>query len=151
MGIKITCYTLFDITQTGVSNRYKPEPNVDLKEWIYKRNTQYNFDTILQVISLRSQPEVLNEPEKIHIRFDQFHDFGFIYQQVEEETYPCWKFVFEVQHSRVFENDSDELGRLYYDCDQVPMILCGTETTYLMNFLDTTPELRNIHFYINHD
>lgn len=151
MCIKITCYTLFDITQTGVSNRYKPNPNVDMKEWTHKRNTQCNFDTILQVISLRSQPEVLNEPEKINIRFDEFGNFGFAYQQLENETYPCWKFVFEVQHCRVFENDSNELGSLYYDCDQVPMILCGTEINDLMNFLDTTPELRNIHFYINHD
>lgn len=151
MGIKITCYTLFDITRTGISNRYKPGPDVDTKEWLYKRNTQCNFDTILQVISLRSQPEVLNWPEKIQVRFDEFDHFGFTYQQTENETHPCWKFVFEVQHSRVFENDNHELGSLYYDCDQVPMILCGTETNDLMNFLDTTPELRNIHFYINHD
>lgn len=146
MGIKIACYTLFDITATGVLNRTRPGIDMNDKEWIYKRNTQCNFDTILQVISLRSQPEIVNNPEKSSIKFDEFEQFGFMYQQQENETYPCWKFIFEVQHPSVFTNDKDELGSLYYDCDQVPMVLCGTEWDKLPNFLDTTPELRNIYF-----
>lgn len=149
MGTKITCYTLFDITQSGVLNRSRPGLDIDVVEWTYKRNTQCNFDTILQVISLRSQPEILDNPEKIEIRFDEFENFGFLYQQVENEVYPCWKFVFEVQHKSVFDNGTHELGSLYYDCDQVPMILCKTEVDKLSNFLDTTPELRNIYFKIN--
>jgi hypothetical protein len=151
MGIKITCYTLFDITSTGVLNRSKPNPDVDVEKWMFERNTQCNFDTILQVISLRSQPEVLEKPQHLKIRFDEFENFGFLYQQQENETYPCWKFVFEVQHSSVFDNGISELGSLYYDCDQVPMILCGTEWDKLPNFLDTTPELKNIYFATNYE
>lgn len=151
MSIKITCYTLFDITQSGVLNRSRPGVDVDIKEWTYKRNTQCNFDTILQVISLRSQPDVISSPEKLSIQFDKFDKFGFMYQQIEKEFYPCWKFTFEVQHPSVFDNGTHELGALYYDCDQVPMILCQTEMDKLSNFLDTTPELRNIYFKINHE
>lgn len=151
MGIKITCYTLFDITQTGVLNRAKPGLDVDHSDWVYKRNTQCNFDTILQVISLRSQPEILESPKKIEIQFNTFEHFGFLYEQVENQVYPCWKFAFEIQHSSVFDNGTHELGSLYYDCDQVPMIQCGTEINKVSNFLDTTPELRNIYFEINHE
>ena len=54
MSYRIRCYTLFDITRTGVLNRkspamYNPE---ELKSWEYKRNTQANYDTILQIINL---------------------------------------------------------------------------------------------------
>lgn len=150
MSIKIACYTLFDITQTGVLNRSKSGTNNDV-DFLLKRNTQCNFDTILQIISLRSQPEVLEIPTKENLRLDEFTNFGFMYQQVENETYPVWRFLFEVQHASVFDNGINELGSLYYDCDQVPMILCGTEWDKLPNFLDTTPELKNIHFTIHYE
>jgi hypothetical protein len=80
------------------------------------------------------------------IRFDEFENFGFLYHQKENETYPMWQFEFEVQHASVFENGIEELGSLYTDCDGIPMIKCGTEWTELPTFLDTTPELRNIYF-----
>lgn len=151
MSFTLTCYTLFDITQTGVINRNKPGSEDDPKIWLYKRNTQCNFDTILQVINLRSQPELLDKPEQIKIRFDEFDNFGFLFEQKENETYPCWKFNFNIQHPSVFSDGINDLGFLYNDCDQVPMILCGTEWNKLPNFLDTTPELRNIYFKMLND
>jgi hypothetical protein len=147
MSFKITCYTLFDITQTGVMNRSRPVD--DDKSWIYKRNTQCNFDTILQAISLRSQPEVLSNPEKIYINFDEFDNFGFLFEQ-NDEVQACWKFEFIIQHPSVFDDGISELGALYNDCDSIPMILCGTEWDKLPNFLDSSPELRNIYFILSH-
>lgn len=146
MSFQITCYTLFDITQTGVLNRSRPAGEEITPEWLFKRNTQCNFDTVLQAISLRSQPEVVNYPEKINIRFDEFDNFGFLFQQEENETYPCWKFDFSIQHPSVFDDGINELGALYSDCDGVPMIHCGTEWNKLPTFLDTSPELKNIYF-----
>lgn len=146
MPHKICCYTLFDITHTGIPNRSKPPIDVDAEIWIHKRNTQSNFDTVLQGISLRSQPELISHPVREDIRFDEFENFGFLYQQKEEEIYPMWHFEFEVQHASVFENGIEELGSLYNDCDGIPMIKCGTEWIELPTFLDTTPELRNIYF-----
>jgi hypothetical protein len=118
------------------------------KEWIHKRNTQSNFDTIQQAISLRSQPEVVRIPEKILINFDQFTDFGFLFEQEEDETYPCWSFDFMVHHPSVFYDGVNELGGLYRDCDRVPMIKCRTEWDQLPTFLDTSDELRNIYFKV---
>lgn len=146
MSHKISCYTLFDITQTNIVNRSRPPADGKLEEWLYKRNTQSNFDTVLQAISLRSQPENISSPKKLMIRFDEFHHFGFLYQQEESMLYPCWNFEFEVQHSSVFDNGLNPFGNLYHDCDSIPIIKCGTEWDMLSNFLDTTTELKNIHF-----
>ncbi len=151
MSYKITCYTLFDITQTGVSNRPRPIVDADPDTWQYRRNTQCNFDTILQAISLRSQPEIISNPSKQAINFDEFDNFGFLFEQEENEKYPCWSFDFSIQHPSVFNDGISELGALYNDCDRVPMILCGTEWGKLPSFLDSSPELRNIYFLLNHD
>lgn len=147
----ITCYCLFDIAQTGVPNRSKPPSDQDVTEWAYKRNTQSNFDTILQAISLRSQPEIVKNPKRKDIRFDEFENFGFLFQQVESEMYPCWQFSFSVQHPSVFRDGTGELGSLYNDCHGVPMIKCGTEWDKLPNFTDCTPELKNLYFELNDD
>jgi hypothetical protein len=151
MSYTITCYTLFDITQTNVRNRARPEEDQLLQEWLYKRNTQCNFDTILQVVSLRSQPEVLESPNKIDIRFDEFTEFGFLFEQEEDKTYPCWTFKFALQHPSVFYDGINELGSLYRDCDQVPMIKTNTEWDKLPSFLDTSDELKNIYFEVSKD
>lgn len=151
MSFRITCYTLFDITQTGVLNRSRPGDDQDIAEWTRKRNTQANFDTILQVINMRSQPEIVSMPKRIDIRFDEFDNFGFLFEQQDDEKYPCWKFVFDIQHHSVFNDGINELGALYNDCHQVPMILCGTEWNKLPSFLDGSPELKNIYFMVNYD
>lgn len=148
MSFTITCYTLFDITQTGVINRHRPADDEELKPWLYKRNTQCNLDTILQAISLRSQPEITRIPEMKQIRFDEFTEFGFLFQQVDDEVYNCWSFDFTIQHPSVFNDGINELGALYNDCDTVPMIKCGTEWNKLPSFLDTTDELKNIYFKV---
>ena len=148
----ITCYTLFDITVTNVPNRQRPDIDKDPQEWYHKRNTQSNFDTIQQVISLRSQPEIIRKPSKIEIRFDKFTDFGFLFEQQEDETYPCWSFDFTVQHPSVFYDGIHDLGSLYRDCERVPMIKCHTMWDKLDTTLDSSDELRNIFFKtLNHD
>ena len=143
MNHRIICYTLFDITYTGVLNRAKPSLEEDIKTWTYRRNTQANFDTILQAISLRSQPDVKKMPVKSFISKsdnlfgDAFHAF--------DKPYAYWTFEFEVHHSSVFD-DVDELGALYADCDGIPMLICGTENPNLSNTLNVSKLYKNIHF-----
>lgn len=144
---RLCCYTLFDITQTGVMNRSRPE-SLDVEGWLQRRNTQCNFDTILQVISLRSQPELIKAPYVAQINFNEFDKFGFLYDQEEGKTHTCWKFEFEVQHTSVFENALNPLGALYKDCEGVPMIVCPSQYQKTPAFLDTTPDLKNIHFEV---
>jgi hypothetical protein len=148
MSYTITCYTLFDITPTGVVNRNRPVEDEEIASWLYKRNTQCNFDTVLQAISLRSQPEITRMPEKTQIRFDEFTDFGFLFEQKEDELYNCWSFDFQIQHASVFNDGINDLGALHSDCDTVPMIKTDTVWDKLPAFLDTSVELKNIYFKV---
>ena len=141
---RIRCHTLFDITQTGVLNRSKPIEE-DISNWVNRRNTQCNFDTVLQVISLRSQPEVVRVPIGVEMSDAELELFGFLYSN---EKINCWKFDFEIQHPSVFENGITPLGALYKDCEGVPMILCDNQHSMCPKFLVTTPELKNIHFEV---
>ena len=135
---------MFDITQTGVLNRSRPTED-DVSGWIKRRNTQSNFDTVLQVISLRSQPEIVRLPINTEMSEQDYEMFGFLYTN---EKVNCWKFEFEVQHSSVFENGIIPLGALYKDCEGVPMILCENQHSLCPKFLDVSPELKNIHFEV---
>lgn len=143
---RIRCHTLFDITQTGVLNRSKPTSE-EVDDWIERRNTQCNFDTILQVISLRSQPEVCKTPTRVEMTLTDFDNFGFLYKSNEDQISYCWHFDFEVQHPSVFENGIKPLGSLYNDCEGVPMILCKNQID-TPAFLNVTEELRNIYFEV---
>ena len=142
---RIGCHTLFDITQTGVLNRSKPASE-DVAGWIQRRNTQCNFDTVLQVISLRSQPEVCKVPTRTEMDDNDFDKFGFLYKPDIQSSY-CWHFDFEIQHPSVFENGIKPLGALYKDCEGVPMIVCENQLD-TPAFLDVTEELRNIYFEV---
>lgn len=142
---RIRCHTLFDITQTGVLNRSKPAGD-DVNTWIHRRNTQCNFDTILQVISLRSQPEVCKIPISVEMNESDLDKFGFLYKPSNQINH-CWNFDFEVQHPNVFENGIKPLGALYKDCEGVPMIVCDNQLD-TPAFLDVSEELRNIYFEV---
>jgi len=145
MSHRIACYTLFDITRTGVLNRGKPGEDIsNQNEWYRQRNTQCNFDTILQVISLRSQPDISHYPKKIELDLLGSHKFGTSYKS--KEPVPVWTFDFEVHHASVFEDGINELGHLYEDCKDVPMVKCDTQFINLGNNLDVTNEKRNIYF-----
>jgi hypothetical protein len=141
----MSCYTLFDITETGILNRSKPTGD-DIQEWILKRNTQCNFDTILQVISLRSQPDQVKSPIRIQLVDSDLDKFGFLFENNETLPVYYWKFDFEVHHSSVFENGIMPYGALYKDCEGVPMINCPTQLNGVTSFLNITEELQNIYF-----
>jgi hypothetical protein len=153
MSFKLKCYTLFDITKTGNIHR-KPPINGTIdqtKRWEKTRNTQTNFDTIIQVISLRSQPEDITDPVQEIILFDGSLDmFGFLFDN-EDTAQSLWSFEFTIPHNKVFDDGVNELGYLYNDCDGVPMIKVGSEWEKLPNFLNTTPELKNIYFEVIND
>lgn len=149
MSYKIRCHTLFDITQTGVLNRRLPQGLPDEKaiKLEQERKTQCNFDTVIQVISLRSQPENITVPISYKTVLTDVSKFGFLFEEVDIEQ-NCWMFDFNITHASVFSNGIDELGALFQDCNGVPMIKVGNEFDKLSSFLDTSPELRNIYFEV---
>jgi hypothetical protein len=148
MSLKIRCYTLFDITRTGITNRRNvPIPVAEKATlWEQQRNTQCNLDTIVQVISLRGLPEDITIPHKEEILLSENEKFGFLFES--EEPCSMWTFDFSIMHDEVFNDGTTQLGYLFSDCTGVPMIHVGTELNKLPVFLDVTPELRNIYFEV---
>lgn len=110
--MKISCWTKFDITATGVTGHFKSAriPFTDRSgqtinnegDWHRARNQQRNWETVQQIISLRAQIFDLSMPE---------HDN----QQ--------WTFEFTVEQEGLFTLDSDPVGILKQDCAGVPMLL----------------------------
>lgn len=144
----IKCHTLFDITSTGVTNR---KPPIDLSEekrneWVLNRNRQNNFDTLIQVISLRTQPEDITKTSVTEVDFSTDTKFGFLFEN--EDPQQSWSFTFSIYYSNVYNDGINELGALYADCDGVPMLKIGSEWDKLPSFLDTSPELRNVYFEV---
>lgn len=141
MGIKIRCSTLFDITKTNITNRRPATDLPNLAEWQRKRNSQVNFDTLIQVISLRAQPEDITAPKVTEVNLAETDKFGFMIRS--EAPVGVWSFTFYVNYGQVFKDEEGEYGALYADCESVPMINMDSN---LPAFLDISPELKNVHF-----
>lgn len=109
--MKILCRTLFDITATGVTGHYKPSripfqdsagQHIDTVEaWNRARNQQRNWETVTQLLSLRTQLVNINTPTKTHTE---------------------WTFEFEIDNDNLFWTANDDLGILKHDCEGVPML-----------------------------
>jgi hypothetical protein len=150
--MRIKCYTLYDITQTNVNFRKKHTEIVPSDE-MKQRSQQSNFETILQIINLRSQPEEISESicEEVSIDKLENFNFGYLYKKSYNKNIDIvrvWSFTFSVDHSDVFNNGIDDLGNLSDDCDQVPMILKLEESLKLPNQMNFTDEQRNVYFEI---
>lgn len=150
--MRIKCYTLYDITQTNVNFRKKNTEIVPADE-MKKRSQQSNFETILQIINMRSQPEEISNSELTVINIDDLKDFnfGYLYEKSYNKTIKkinVWSFTFSVDHADVFNNGINDLGSLSDDCNQVPMILKLEETFKLSNQMNISDEQRNIYFEV---
>jgi hypothetical protein len=122
--MKIQCQTLFDITATGTTGHVKPSrmPYQDLagtkifntESWNRSRNQQRNWETVTQLISLRTQVDNLKEPQRINDR---------------------WCFEFEVENQNLFANGQDKLSVLKVDCAGVPMLVGLDESAQTVTVL----------------
>lgn len=142
--MKIRCITLFDITKTDVNSRRPSSVLDDPVIYNKRRNQQINFETILQIINMRSQPEDITTPVKIMETLKNSTIWGTTYKS--KELIPCWAFMFTISHDGVFNDGNSELGSLFKDCDGVPMITHLDEWPKLEAKLSVTVEYKNIHF-----
>jgi hypothetical protein len=108
---KILCRCLFDITATGITGHYKSSriPFTDRAgnsivnelSWNRARNQQRNWETLTQIISLRTQVD-LTLPEK----FDG-----------------AWEFEFTTETPDAYGPPDDPTSILKADAAGVPMLL----------------------------
>jgi hypothetical protein len=150
--MRVRCYTLFDITQTNVNSRRKGletdacPVNVDKQ-----RSQQSNLETILQVASMRSQPEQHSTPTVSEIKMSEESPWGYSYLRQKITKVKIWSFDFEISHTSVFNNGIEELGNLNQDCSGVPMIVNLDESLKLSGQLDISDGGRNIYFEVVND
>lgn len=102
--MKYKVKTLFDITATGVTGHYKSARAgfIEKDSWDRARNQQRNFETIQQLLSLRTN--IFNISKPIRVK-------------------DCWEFEFEVESDGVYGNDQDPMGILRGDAVGVPMLV----------------------------
>jgi len=135
--VKFICKTLFDITATGVTGHYKSSrvPFQDLTgtsitneiSWNRARNQQRNWETITQLISLRTQISELQNPKK------------------NKNT---WSFEFESETPYAFGPEDDPTKLLLSDSAGVPMLIGLGNIKNLAPLLIVSGSDQNIWFDI---
>ena len=111
--MKYVCQTRFDITATGVTGHYKSAriPFQDRagqtikneESWNRSRNQQRNWETLTQILSLRTQLFLLTDP-------------------VADLTGTRWMFEFETESDGIYGPESDPVSILRADANGVPML-----------------------------
>ena len=135
--MKLMCRTFFDCSYTGVTGNYRAGHtpfmdrtgrNIDsVESWHFARNQQRNWETLLQMISLRAQPVIVRYPEVTHSQ---------------------WTFEFEVESAGVYSSTANEnsVDILLAECNDIPMIVNLTETKTLEPSLCVAGSKQNIWF-----
>jgi hypothetical protein len=112
-------YTLVDITATGV---IRSQDN-DSQE----RNQQRNWETLLQCIGLRTQPQNIHIPGAMELELSGMA-FGDFYTGIQR----VWTWSWSVESNGVYDLPGNPLGGLLEDLEQVPIIAGLTETARFM-------------------
>jgi hypothetical protein len=137
--MRYMCQTLFDITATGVTGHFKTtripfvdqagQKVVDQESWDRSRNQQRNWETLTQILGLRTQLFDMSRP-------------------IRDRAGTTWMFEFETEITGAFGPDSDPCEVLRVDAEGVPMILDLDNRSDLLPFLKTNGSEQNIWFAV---
>lgn len=135
--MKYACQTLFDITATGTTGHCKTQrmPFYDRAgqiinnedSWNRSRNQQRNWETLTQILSLRTQLFYLTDP-------------------VQDKTGTRWMFEFETEADGIYGSSDDPVASLRDDAEGVPMLRQLNNQPDIEPFLVTTGARQNIWF-----
>jgi len=135
--MKVMCRTLFDCNHTGVTGHLRPQQLpfttktglvIDTPDqWNRSRNQQRNWESLLQIVSLRTQP------------------MNVVYPVKQKDG---WHFEFEVEAEGVLSSDigSSDLAGLVADCEGVPMVTGLDEVAVVTATLYAQGTNQNIWF-----
>lgn len=137
--MRYICQTLFDITATGVTGHCRPtrmpftdqagQHIRDQEDWHRSRNQQRNWETLTQIIGLRTQIFDLQPP-------------------IRDRGGTTWMFEFETELDGVFGPDADPTQILRQDSEGVPMILGLDNRSDLAPMLINQGPEQNIWFAV---
>lgn len=131
--IKIKCSTLFDITATGITGHFRQaqvpfrdragHEITDQRSWDRARNQQRNWETLTQIIGLRTQADI----------------------NIPVLAGNIWEFDFTAEIN-VFDNGTDPVGVLKSDANGVPMLGSLDNRLEIDSVLITSGPKQNIWF-----
>ena len=111
MTLSIRVKTDFDCTPTGITGHFREnavpfqdqadQPVTNQTSWLRSRNQQRNWETLMQLISLYTQPLRVSRVKIENLR---------------------WQFDFDTDTDDVFQLGNDPVGRLRQACNGVPII-----------------------------
>ena len=135
--MRYVCQTLFDITATGITGHFKSnripfrdragQLISDQESWNRSRNQQRNWETLTQILSLRTQ------------LFD-------VVDPVQDNTGSRWMFEFETDRDGVFGPNTNPTEVLELDAADVPMLTELNNDSDIDSFLVTSGPRQNIWF-----
>jgi hypothetical protein len=135
--MRYACQTLFDITATGVTGHCRSQRMPftdrtgqlihDQESWNRSRNQQRNWETLLQILALRTQLFEISDP-------------------IVDSTGTRWMFEFESDRDGVFGPESDPTAILRADADGVPMLRELNNDSDIDPYLCTSGARQNIWF-----
>jgi hypothetical protein len=98
-----------------------------IDDWNRSRNQHRNWETIMQMISLRAQPTIIQEPKCID---------------------GVWQFEFSVETPGVYStnNDVDNLDSLLNECAGIPMVVGLDEIGAIESSLNICGPNQNLWF-----
>jgi len=147
--MKIKCWTVFDITETGVKSHFRPaclptKTKTGLvltteRDWITSRNQQRNWETMTQIIALRIQPESITTPKVVDAPSALSNLAG-----------KAWSFTFQAPID-AFRDDTGDIGLLLADTVGIPVVAGLTEDVQLTPILNPYGDSPNIHFEVMND
>ncbi len=127
MSPLITCMTLIDITETGV-----------IKGSGHARDQQRNWETVLQLLGLKTQPLIVQPPVCFINENLEFFEFGDFYSG----SHSVWAFQFRGER-----DDFYFIDQLEQDFEQTPIILGLEETArFMLPIFHSYGTLKNIYF-----
>lgn len=126
--------TLIDITKTDTIRGYSKQ-----------RDQQRNWETVIQVLSLKTQPIILEGPLQIEFNTDYSNGQQWLGDFYTEQQYPqkLWAVKFASERDDIYT-----IEQLCTDFDQVPIILGLDETAkFMLPIFHSYGSLKNIHFF----
>ena len=135
--MKFACQTLFDITATGITGHCKltrmpfqdraGQLIRDAESWNRSRNQQRNWETLTQILSLRTQLFEITDP-------------------IPDQTGTRWMFEFETESDGIYGPEDDPVLVLRSDANGVPMLRELNNDPDTENVLVTEGAKQNIWF-----
>ena len=126
-------FSLVDITATGITR------GIDNPQ----RNQQRNWETVMQCMGLRTQPQNIQIPTVATITDTHNLEFGDFYTGEQK----VWIWQWTVESAEIYDLPNKLLGGLMQDFEQVPIITGLEETAkFMLPIFYPYGTIKNIYF-----